>query len=261
MIREARYRAGLSQEDLAQRLGTSQPVIARWETNRRSPMLTDVIKSIRACGQQLNLSLESRDTDHEGLILRTARETPEQRLMDLEGAQHFSGPLRGVLAPSPDPAPKLHVIDLIRELHSHRVRYVLIGMVAAKIHCSPYVTDDLDICPSFEKENLYRLWTLLGGIAENDLPEFADANEPTRIRTTLGDMKIVPRPAASRGYGHLLRGSAQFMVGDIPVRVAGLREIIASKQTLNRSSDRVHLIALRLIRQMQETGELELSRQ
>lgn len=80
IIREARRRAGLSQQDLAERLGTTQSVITRWETGRRSPTFETVIKAVRACGLDLAVTLGSPDPDHDLFIRENRRLSPTQRL-------------------------------------------------------------------------------------------------------------------------------------------------------------------------------------
>jgi len=44
--------------------------------------------------------------------------------------------------------------EILRRLEKHRVRYVLIGGVAATLHGSPLPTRDADICPAQEEDNL-----------------------------------------------------------------------------------------------------------
>lgn len=80
IIREARRRAGLSQAGLAERLATSQSVIGRWETGRRTPSIDSVIAATRACDLDLHLGLAVRDLDHDRLIDDTLRMTPTQRI-------------------------------------------------------------------------------------------------------------------------------------------------------------------------------------
>jgi transcriptional regulator with XRE-family HTH domain len=53
VIREARRRAGLSQADLARRLGTTQSAIARLERGRSEPSFSKVAAAARACGIEL----------------------------------------------------------------------------------------------------------------------------------------------------------------------------------------------------------------
>jgi hypothetical protein len=51
----------------------------------------------------------------------------------------------------------LDVRAILETLHSHRVRYVLIGGVAARLHGSPLLTEDLDVTPARDRQNLRRL--------------------------------------------------------------------------------------------------------
>jgi transcriptional regulator with XRE-family HTH domain len=49
-ITALRIEAGLSQEALAQRIGTSQAALSRWETDSREPQLQNVIPLATALG-------------------------------------------------------------------------------------------------------------------------------------------------------------------------------------------------------------------
>ena len=48
-------------------------------------------------------------------------------------------------------------VEMLRVLEQHRVRYVLIGGLAATLHGSPLRTGDADICPAGDRENLDNL--------------------------------------------------------------------------------------------------------
>lgn len=87
IIREARRRAGLSQQDLADRLGTTQSVITRWETGRRSPTFETVIRAVRACGLELSVTLGAPDPDHDLFIRENRRLTPAERLQRMTAQQ------------------------------------------------------------------------------------------------------------------------------------------------------------------------------
>lgn len=58
LIRSARRAAGLSQSDLAERAGTSQPALARYETGVTMPTLPTLERLLRACGRRLELRVE-----------------------------------------------------------------------------------------------------------------------------------------------------------------------------------------------------------
>lgn len=48
-----------------------------------------------------------------------------------------------------------------KALHAEEVKFIIIGGAAAVLHGSAYVTADLDICSSREKENLEKLVSAL----------------------------------------------------------------------------------------------------
>ena len=56
----ARVRAGLTQEQLAQRMGTTQSAIARLESGRRMPGVRTLERLAEATGTRLVLRLERR---------------------------------------------------------------------------------------------------------------------------------------------------------------------------------------------------------
>ena len=56
---EARVRAGLTQEQLARKMKTTQPVIARLESGRARPSTTTLTKLARATGTRLSIRFEA----------------------------------------------------------------------------------------------------------------------------------------------------------------------------------------------------------
>lgn len=83
IIREARRRAGLTQKQLAQRLGTTQSVIARWEADATRPSFETLKEVVRACDFELTVGLAAADPDHDRLIGDALARSPRQRLDDL----------------------------------------------------------------------------------------------------------------------------------------------------------------------------------
>lgn len=63
LIREARRRAGLTQAELAERLATAQPNVARWESADMSPSIDMLARIIQACGLDLLVRLAPREAD------------------------------------------------------------------------------------------------------------------------------------------------------------------------------------------------------
>ena len=94
MVRAARRQAGITQKELARRLGTTQSVIARWESGRVSPTVETLSKVVRACGLNLVISLRPAGDHDLGLALESQKLTPEQRLDQLTATVRFGNELR-----------------------------------------------------------------------------------------------------------------------------------------------------------------------
>ena len=89
LIREARRRAGLTQKQLAERLETSQSVIARWESGRARPSLENLDRIVRACGLELRLGIGEADPGERSLIERNLALDPAARLDQLVRTVRF----------------------------------------------------------------------------------------------------------------------------------------------------------------------------
>src|ERR671922_1453823 len=57
LVKEARHGAGLTQAELARRLGTRQPVIARLESPRSNPRFETVRRALAATGHEVEMRL------------------------------------------------------------------------------------------------------------------------------------------------------------------------------------------------------------
>ncbi|KAA0233859.1 MAG: XRE family transcriptional regulator [Actinobacteria bacterium] len=79
LIRAARTAAGLTQASLAERLGTTQSVISRWERGRDEPRLSTLARVMHACGHALSLAVEPDDVDRAQIRQQLAM-TPSERL-------------------------------------------------------------------------------------------------------------------------------------------------------------------------------------
>jgi transcriptional regulator with XRE-family HTH domain len=82
LIRSARLRAELSQEQLAERLGLARSSIARWETDTVEPGFSTLRRVLQACGFDLSLALIpfERNSARDARIQEVSRLTPQERL-------------------------------------------------------------------------------------------------------------------------------------------------------------------------------------
>lgn len=80
LIREARRRAGLTQQQLAERASTTQSAVARWETGGTAPDFATVLRLVRLCGLDLEVSIIDQDDSDLAQARRLEALTPGQRL-------------------------------------------------------------------------------------------------------------------------------------------------------------------------------------
>ncbi len=147
--------------------------------------------------------------------------------------------------------------EILRVLGRHDVDYVLIGGVAARLHGSPTLTEDVDVTPAPISENLGRLAAALadldarlavpgvdGGL-EVPLDEDTFSSPVMKFITRVGEVDVVREPAGVGGHAGLDGDAATFDIGGVVVRVAALSSIIASKTAAGRPKDRVQVAVLR----------------
>jgi hypothetical protein len=131
---------------------------------------------------------------------------------------------------------KLNPYGLLEALEGHRVSYVLIGGFARIVQGTEEMTYGLDITPSLRAQNLERLEQALrdvgatrAGGRELSLDPKTLAAEPVHeLETRLGELKLVPEPAGTRGYDDLRRAANREPLG------RGVRPSVASIGDLAR---------------------------
>ena len=80
LIREARLRAGFSQQELARVSGKDRTAIARWEQGAVAPSLDNLVELLRACGFDIPLELVEYDPGPDERIAEIQLLSPERRL-------------------------------------------------------------------------------------------------------------------------------------------------------------------------------------
>ena len=168
----------------------------------------------------------------------------------------------------PLPVPDFDPVAVLRVLVSHGVEFVLVGGVAARLRGAPLLTQDLDVTPATDRENLARL---ADGLKELEA-RLRTATEPDGVPfpfdpgllmsatvwtliTRFGDLDLVMSPAGTKGYPDLLADADVLRVAvepDLMVKVASLGDVIRSKEAAGREKDRAALPLLR--RTLEESG-------
>jgi hypothetical protein len=148
-IREARHEAGLSQVELADIAGTSQPALARYETGATLPTLPTLERLLRGCGRQLRLGVTNFDghrstaVSARGQLGSQARALRRQRRKLLDCARaHGIRKLRVFGSVARSEAHPDSDIDLLVELASGRT---LLDLVAFKDQATEIMGVPVDV--------------------------------------------------------------------------------------------------------------------
>ena len=96
LLKEARLNAGLTQKQLATRLGISQAAVAQLEGSSANPTIATLERALRATNHELELRLRERKPSVDLTLLREAlRMTPAERIATgdrlLRDAEHIAG--------------------------------------------------------------------------------------------------------------------------------------------------------------------------
>jgi transcriptional regulator with XRE-family HTH domain len=95
LLRSARTRAGLTQAELARRLGVTQAAVARLERPRANPTVETLAAVLNATGHRLELHATPRPSSvDETLIASYLRLTPAERLRAFESSHNNLARLR-----------------------------------------------------------------------------------------------------------------------------------------------------------------------
>jgi hypothetical protein len=157
----------------------------------------------------------------------------------------------------PSPAP-LDPERLFTTLARHRVDYVLIGALAARLQGFPRMTADADITPSRESDNLRRLAAALGDldarIYTDTVPEglpfdcsaaMLERGDLWNLVTAAGRLDIAFRPSGTDGFDDLIKGAVRFEVYGGELLASSLRDILRSKEAADRPQDRQDALIIR----------------
>ena len=91
LLRDARRIAGLSQSALAERIGTTQPVISRWERGLDVPRIDALARALQACGFEADLVFRRHDDVDRTQIAGTLSMSPADRIASSVNAAALVG--------------------------------------------------------------------------------------------------------------------------------------------------------------------------
>lgn len=142
------------------------------------------------------------------------------------------------------------------------VDFVLIGGLAARLHGSPIVTDDLDISHSKDRVNLESLAECLTGMnARFRLPDpdervdieidwrLLHAADNFTFVTDFGALDCLALPAGIESYERLAGTAVTMDLESVTIRVASLGDLMAMKKAAGRRKDLIELEILAALKE------------
>jgi transcriptional regulator with XRE-family HTH domain len=247
MIVQARRRAGLSQRELAFRLGKRQSEIARWERGHVVPSLERLREVVAACGLELTVGLAAADDSYVAAIAAALQLPAGERLARRLAAAERGRGARALAAGATPPA-ALDVLDVLGALAQANVAYVLVGEIAEVLHGSPLLPTAgviTIVARAGERSRLERALDAMRASPMGDPPERGvDAPERWQVPTHGLELVIAPAPAGTHGYDDLRRHAGQSWLGEnLKVLVASLVSRVAEASP--EDHDRARVPALR----------------
>ncbi len=148
-------------------------------------------------------------------------------------------------------------LSALRVLTEERVRFVVVGGLGARLHGSPSVTNDTDICYERSQGNLRRLDARLRGV-DGEVPFVADpatlgAGDHFTFTTAAGNLDCLGTPAGIGGFRRLEQNAVTFEVEGMAILVASIEDLIRMKLAAGRPKDLIEVEVLRAVRD--RTGE------
>lgn len=159
--------------------------------------------------------------------------------------------------------------EILRALVERKIRFVVVGGVAATVQGSARFTKDIDLCYDTATDNLEGLVALLTSWraylrgVERGLPFILDVRAfrttPIMTLTTdVGDINVMDRVLGVGDYAAALEASDVAAIGAVQFRALTLEALIASKRAVRRKKDLEHLLeleALLAIRKREAKGQ------
>jgi predicted nucleotidyltransferase len=150
----------------------------------------------------------------------------------------------------------------LRLLAEYKVECVIVGGIAAAIHGSSLLTNDVDVCYERDSGNLKRLAEALRSVnarlrnAPEGLPFILDAETLRRglnftFGTDIGDLDLLGEIRGVGVYKDVLEGSITVDLFGYQFAVIDIGKLIVAKRAAGRSKDLIALPELEAIQEAQ----------
>lgn len=233
IVRIARQRAGLTQQQLADRSGHPRETIARWETGAREPSLSSLQTLVEASNLDLVVHLAQRDRSLDEAVADQLELAPTERLRRL--------------LPS---ANKDDTVRALRWLAGARTPLIVIGAVAAVLQGAPQrpgsgLVEFVSADPFAADEEM----RAAGLIATDTDERWADVDARALWTLPKGGTVALATNVPGTGDYRDLRKSAQTVELDkkTAIAVAHPRDLLRMADASPRESERARVPGLRAL--------------
>lgn len=156
------------------------------------------------------------------------------------------------------------LVEAIVTLAKNHVDFVVVGGMAIRSHGSSYITQDLDICYSREKENLRKIVTALAPFKPRPRGVPAELpfvwNEATLYNgtnftfdTSLGDIDLLGEVKGVGTYADAADDSIVVELSGFEVKILSIEALIRAKTASNREKDQAGLVELYALQEAVQT--------
>lgn len=158
----------------------------------------------------------------------------------------------------------LKLKDFLQALSHEKVEMIIVGGIAATVHGSSYITNDLDICYKRTKKNYFALVQALTpfnpylrGPKDEKIPFLFDEKTIENgmnftLITDAGDIDILGELTGVGNYENLIKSAEKAELYNLEFSVISLDDLINSKRIVNRDKDKVHLDILEALKEMKK---------
>ncbi len=137
---------------------------------------------------------------------------------------------------------------ILRALTERGVDFVVIGGLAAVLHGSARITQDIDICFATDPDNLQALGEVLTGLRarlsgiDEDVPFVPDEAtlhnvEVLTLDTDAGKLDVLARPSGFPGYDTLRAQADRLDIDGASFLIAAIPDLLAMKAAAGRPKD------------------------
>lgn len=151
----------------------------------------------------------------------------------------------------PEPLDAQRILD---ELARHEVDFVLVGGLAAQTHGNTRMTNDVDVIPAPDPDNLARLAAALQALDARVLnpgheeieiePSMLPRRTIWQFATRHGDIDVLHEAPGAAPYPELRERALVISLDDTRVQVAGRDDLIRMKLARGHPVDRADVAAL-----------------